>query len=404
MTAVADETRSERLLARVLAWIRRLGGLLGRPLEPVRRLPPGDLAALRIWVISRCAVLALTWPAMWVMQGSSKAARPWLGLWQNWDAVNLQAIAQYGYFGPAGHAIPHQVAFFPGFPVALAIVHLFIRQWTVSGLLISFVAGGFAVVALNRIAETDYARGSGSRAVTYLVAAPAAIFLVAGYTEALFLACALWAWVYARQQQRWLPALALAGAATFIRVNGLFLIAAIALEIVLRGGERRVRALAYIALALAPLAGYELYLRLRTGDWLAWQHAETAGWDRRFTNPVTTFHTTWTAGLGHEFPAPIAFPFQLEIAAVAAGIIATILLLRSRRWPEAVYAGLTIIALATSIWYESVPRALLLLWPVWCGVAAFAVRHRWVGQLYLALSAPIAAVIGLLFLTGNWAG
>jgi hypothetical protein len=75
-----------------------------------------------------------------------------------------------------------------------------------------------------------------------------------------------------------------------------------------------------------------------------------------------------------------------------------------RRWAEAAYAGLTIAALATSIWYESVPRALLLLWPLWCGLAAAATRWRLVGQLYLAVSIPIATIIGLLFLTGHWAG
>jgi hypothetical protein len=33
-----------------------------------------------------------------------------------------------------------------------------------------------------------------------------------------------------------------------------------------------------------------------------------------------------------------------------------------------------------------------------------AARRPWAGQLYLAVSVPISAAIGLLFLTGNWAG
>jgi hypothetical protein len=171
-----------------------------------------------------------------------------------------------------------------------------------------------------------------------------------------------------------------------------------------RADGRRIRSLAAFAPALIPLAGYELYLRVRTGDWLAWPHAETAGWQRRLTNPVDTFRTTWAAGFGHEFSAPIDFVFQLEILAVLAGLIATVLLLWHHRWAEGVYAALTIGVLATSDWYESVPRALLLLWPVWCGLAVAAARRAWVGQLYLAVSIPIAVSIGLLFMTGNWAG
>jgi Mannosyltransferase (PIG-V) len=366
-------------------------------------LTSADLAVLRVWLISRCAVLALSWPAMWILQASSKTARPWLGLWEQWDAVRFQAIAQYGYFGPAGHVTPHQVAFFPGFPLVLAVAHVLIRQWTVAGLLISFVAGGIAMVALGRIADRDYQPGSGHRAVLYLVASPAAIFLAVGYAESLFLAFALCAWLAARGG-RWPVAMALAGGATVIRSNGFFLCAALLVEVIWRAGENRRKALVAFPLALLPVAGYELYLRASTGDWLAWQHAETAGWQRRFTSPLTAFHTTWTAAFGHEFTAPVAFVFQLELLAVLAGVAVTVALAARRRWPEAVYAGLTIGVLATSVWYESVPRALLLIWPLWCGLAALAGRRAWTGQLYLALSIPACAAIGLLYLSGNWAG
>jgi hypothetical protein len=382
-----------------------------RPERPARRrwprrpgwLTDADLAVLRVWVISRCAVAALSWPAMWILQGSSHAARPWLGLWPQWDAARFQAIAQYGYFGPAGHATPDQVAFLPGFPIVLAAVHLVVRQWTVSGLLISLVAGGIAMVALGRIARLDGEPDAGQRAVLYLVASPAAIFLAAGYAEALFLAFALWAWLLARGG-RWPQALALAGLATVIRTNGLFLCAALLAQIVLHAGPARRRALAMFPLALAPGAGYELYLRLSTEDWLAWQHAEQAGWQRQLTSPARAFHTTWAAAFGHQFSAPVAFAFQLELAAVAAGLVITIVLAVRRRWPEAIYTGLTIAALATSIWYESVPRALLLLWPLWCGLAVLARRRPWTGQLYLAVCVPLSMAIGLLYLTGNWAG
>lgn len=376
--------------------VARLVGRIGRP-------SPADWAVLRIWLLSRTAVLALTWPAVSILQGTAKASLPWLSLWQNWDAFRLQAIAQYGYFGSAGHAIPNQIAFFPGFPVVLAAVHLLVRQWTVSGLLVSFVAGGVAVVALGRLADLDYRPGSGGRACLFLVTSPAAIFLSAGYAEALFLAVALCCWLAARNG-RWTLAVLFAGVTCVIKVNGLFLCAALAVEIIRTGHGRRIRSFATFVPALLPLAVYEFYLRSRTGDWLAWQEAELAGWQRRLTNPIATFKTTWTAGFSREFAAPTNFVFQLEILAVLIGVVTTVVLLWHRRWPEAVYTGLTISSLATSVWYESVPRALLLLWPLWCCLAAAAAKRAWIGQLYLALSVPVSAAIGLLFLSGNWAG
>lgn len=390
MTAVAERPADQ---ATPVAWLLRQFG----------RLSPKDRAALGIWLVTRVAVLALTWPAAFIFRGSAKSPQGWLTLWQNWDAVRLADIARYGYFSPAERLYPNQVAFFPGFPLVLDVFHAVIRQWTVSGLIVSFVAGAVAVVAVSRIAERDYLHQAGSRAVLFLLVSPAAIFLAAGYTEALFLALAATSWLSARSEH-WTRAVLLAGAASVVRINGLFLCAAVAVEIVRRAGGRRLRALAMFIPALVPLACYELYLRVRAGSWLAWPHAEQAGWERQFTNPIDTFKTTWAAGFAHEFSAPINFVFQLEVIAVLAGVVATVALLRYRRWPESIYVGLTVVALATSIWYESVPRSLLALWPIWCGIAVIAVRRPWVGQLYLALSIPISVSIALLFMSGNWAG
>lgn len=373
------------------------------PVQRHRWLSRADLTALSVWLVSRLAVLSLSWPAAFIFRGSNRAPQGWLQLWQNWDAVRFALIAQYGYFSQADSAQRNQVAFFPGFPAALRLVHLVAGQWTASGLAVSFFAGAIAIVALSRIAERDYLPGSGSRAALFLVVSPAAIFLAAGYSEALFLALAATSWLAARNE-RWGQAVLLAGLASVVRVNGLFLCAAIGVDILVRAGNRRLRALLMFIPSLAPLAGYELYLHAKTGSWLAWLHAEEAGWPRRFTNPVDAFKTTWAAAFGHLFTAPVGFVFQLEIAAVAVGVIATVLLLWRRRWPEAIYTGLTIAALATSVQYESVPRALLLLWPVWCGLAAFAVRRPLAGQLYVAVAAPVSAAIALLFLSGNWAG
>jgi Gpi18-like mannosyltransferase len=375
---------------------------VARLLRRAWRPSTGDLDALRIWLVSRCAVLALTWPAEYLFNATT-SGRNWLSLWQNWDAVRLAAIAQFGYFGPPGHVTKYQVASLPGFPLVLDAVHAIARQWTVSGLVISFVAGGVAAVLLGRIAEDSYGAGTGSRAVLFLVASPAAIFLAAGYSEALFLALALGSWLAVRKE-RWFLAVPLAGLASVVRVNGLFLCAALAVEILRRAGTARLRALATFVPALVPLGCYELYLRARTSDWLAWFHAERQGWQRQFTSPIDTFKTSWTAAFGHEFSASVSFVFQLEIVAVLAGVLTTIALLGFRRWSEAIYTGLTIGAMATSFWYESVPRALLLLWPVWCGLAAISARRSWIGYLYLALAIPVSVAIGLLYLTGNWAG
>ena len=54
-------------------------------------------------------------------------------------------------------------------------------------------------------------------------------YLAAGYSECLFAAFAFSAWLAARRD-RWVLAVVLAAGASAVRVNGLFLAAAIALE------------------------------------------------------------------------------------------------------------------------------------------------------------------------------
>ncbi|MFD2356882.1 mannosyltransferase family protein [Nonomuraea ferruginea] len=86
-------------------------------------------------------------------------------------------------------------------------MHLVVPDWSAAGLIVSLVAGAVAMVALARLAEHEGAQGW--MAVLGLVLFPAAVFLSAGYSESLFLAFAIPAWLAARQG-RWPAAAALA--------------------------------------------------------------------------------------------------------------------------------------------------------------------------------------------------
>src|SRR5215469_13218126 len=141
----------------------------------LRRLGPEDRAALGIWAAAHVALLVLVWAAAWAFR-STVAHAPLTGGFEHWDAVLLRNIAQYGYFGP--HAVPNNAAFFPGYPIALRATHVLVRNWVLSELTVSAVAGCFAVVSLARLARHKMA-------VLYLVTAPAAIFLMVGYWAAL---------------------------------------------------------------------------------------------------------------------------------------------------------------------------------------------------------------------------
>ncbi len=373
--------------------VPRVGGLLAAAQSWYRHLSPGDRAALGMWAAAHLALFVLAWAAAWVYRGTPSHA-PLTGAFEHWDAALLRNIAQYGYFSP--HSTANTTVFFPGYPMTLAAAHLVLRNWVLAELVVSGVAGCFAVVSLSRLA-------GGGRAVLYLLTAPTAIFLLVGYTECLFLAFAIPAW-HAATRGRWWRAALLAGLSGLVRPDAAFLIPALAVMALIGPHGARLANAAKACCALAGPAAYEIYLTARTGTWDAWAKAQQAGWDLHLATPVQALKTTWWAAFRHPFSAAYAFEFQLELAAMATVVLATAAFLCRRRWPEAVYCGLTALALGTQTWYQTLPRTLLVLFPVWIALAGLEARRPWTRYAYLGVSAPLAAVVGLLFLSAQWAG
>ncbi|MGV4926717.1 mannosyltransferase family protein [Streptomyces sp. BHT-5-2] len=379
----------------------RLGARLGRD----------DREVLWLYLLTRVGLWATAYCVRWLFPQSSAAHAPQslFSAWQQWDWWHYLHIAQDGYFPQgAGPWLPrwdNREAFLPGFPLVLRAVHTVVPHWTAAGLLISFVAGAIAVVALARI--TRLALGNttaGRRAALFFLLSPCAVFLAAGYTEALFLALALPAWL-AAQRHNWPLAALLTCLATTVRVSGLFLAAALAVHWLTTVRPRpHWHALPWLALPALPPLLHSWYLQRNTGDWMAWKHAQERGWHREFHTPWDALQHTWTDAFGHTQTTGYAIEFQAELLAMLVGLVLTGLLLRRRRWAEAVYTGLSLWALGTSYWYMSIPRATLLWWPLWVLVAAWSLRNPRVTTAYACLAAPLMTVLTVTFMTGRWAG
>ncbi|MFC6885563.1 MULTISPECIES: mannosyltransferase family protein [Actinomadura] len=374
-------------------------------------LDSADREVLWLYLLTRMGVWVIAYCARWLFPASpgARAPGPVLAPFQRWDWVHYLHIARDGYFpgqaGPWQNGWDNREAFFPGFPLVLRAVHAVVPDWAAAGLLISFAAGAVAVVALGRIARLHLPDAdAGRRAVLFLLCSPCAIFLAAGYTEAVFLALALPAWL-AAQRRHWPLAALLTALASSVRISGLFLAAAIAVHFVLTvRTPRQWRALPWLALPALPVALYFWYLHARTGDWKAWRHAQARGWYRDFHAPWDAWANTWRPAFGHVQRTGFAFMWQAELLAMVLGLLLLGLLLWRRRWPEAVYIGLSLWALGTSYWYMSVPRATLLWWPLWIVLAAWSLRSRRFTAFYLCLVAPLSTVFAVTFLTGRWAG
>jgi hypothetical protein len=363
-----------------------------------------DRAALIAWVGTRIAVALLALGTLWtVVDGRAGDVRSWLSGWDHWDTGLFVKIARFGYEGYPEHYPDHGVvAFFPGEPLVLRAVHYVVRDWIAAGLLISAVAGAVACVALARLARLDSGRLAGARAPLYLSLSPYAVFLFAGYSEALFLAFALPAWLSARRG-RWVLAGALGAGAASVRITGLFLAVALVVQwLVDPAGQRRRRDALSLLLPFAVIAGYTGYLRAITGDWLAWSHAQRDYWGRSFTAPWTALHTTWNAATDAQQGGSYAWSLRAEIVAIAIGVGLCVVLLVRRRWAELVYVGGQVAALGTSSFYLSAARTTLLWWPLWLMLAEWSTRRRWVHPAYLSVAPALMALAVVTFVQGHW--
>jgi hypothetical protein len=380
--------------------------------EKPARTRPIDRMTLALWagtwlgVMFFVAVVPRVLPT--IFQG-----KPYLERWAQWDADRFIALAQYGYDGPPHWQDPGWPAFFPGYPLLLRTVGAVMPtdpiaggpDYRLAGLLISMVAGGVALLAMGRLGDHEGPEGTGKFAAIAMLASPPAVFLFAGYSESVFLAFALPAWLLARRNGNWPLVAVLAALSAGVRITGLFLILALFVEYVLgEHGRRKVGWLPglWLLFPFTPLVVYVVYQYRRTGDWLAWQHAQEAGWDRNLVWPWESFMTTWRSAFETNYEFTLAF--RIELAAGVLGLALTIALLYLRRWPELTYVGLQVAALLLSSYYLSVGRATLLWWPLWIGIGVLGVRRPALFAGLVALSVPFAVMLLLTFTSGGWAG
>lgn len=378
-----------------------------------RRVSPAVAGALSVWFGSRLAVAVVALAAAWLVRdGNGRDVSTFVELWNRWDVDQYRKIAEFGYFSPA--YTDRTEAFFPGMPAALRLVHLVVPDLYACGLIVSLVAGAFASVGLWRLGEAEGGPAAGRRAVLYLVLFPYSVFLFAGYSEALFLAFAVNAWVAARQHRWWLAGLLGAGAST-TRITGICLGAGLGvlyLEERLRSrppGTGAVRAvlspqLGWMLLPAVPVVAWVSWLKVQTGHWDATARALEEGWGRATVSPLLAFRNTLAQAQNADQGAAYLWSWRAELLAFGIGIALTVVLLLRRRFGEAVYVGSNVAILSTSTYYASGVRALMVWFPLYLLLAALTLRRSWLHDLLVWVLAPLAAVITVAFVKGAWLG
>lgn len=265
-------------------------------------------AVLRVWTLVWASVVAA------FVMPSAEATKHYYGIeplrdavyapWQRWDTIWYSKIASQGY------AADERAVFAPFYPFLMRLTGLFTRQDMVAaGLLISSVAALVSFILLYRLARELFGEGSARRTLIFLAAFPTAFYLFAVYTESLFLALALGAFLCARKKY-WTGAGLLGGLAGLTRPQGILFLVPLTVEFLaqFRQGEIHLRhAWGLLLVALGGI-GHFLWLTVQFGTPAVWFQAQ-ATWHRSAL-PWDSLIAAWHAVIFAPSPLDAAISFM----------------------------------------------------------------------------------------------
>jgi hypothetical protein len=383
-----------------------------------------------------------------------------------WDSSWYLVIARYGYRPDLAPFTSARDAYFPVFPLSIRAVSWTGVPFVVAGVLVSLAAFGLALYGIHRLTSLELARRSqrlGAQleriprmAVIVMAFSPMAFFFSAVYSESLYLALSVgmfwcaregrWAWVgvcgalagatrstglalavpalvlyfYGPREDRPpdrppAPGLRNAGTAWRARTQRALL--------ALRPRYRVRRELLWLALLPAGVVLYGGWLALSGGDALGPFHAEQA-WARHLVGPIVGVWDGLVAGVDGArqllsfqraqvyFPLAAGDPFivawhnLLNLAFLLAAVPAFVGVLR--RLPLA-YGAYALAAIAVPLSYPvapqplmSIPRYLIVLFPLAIWLAAWLAEHPRVQRPVLACSVLAMIFFAAQFATWHW--
>lgn len=344
-------------------------------------------------------------------------------IWAKWDSVWYLRIANQGY-----SAGDNSTAFFPLYPMLVsAIKPLFLGNGVLAGIFLSLVCCLAAFYLLYRLVEIDFSGPVARRSVLYLAIFPTSFFFQSIYSESLFLALTI-ACLYMGRQREYMVAGLLGTMATLTRSAGLLLM----LPLLIMYFEERDwdwrRAgwdILYVLLVPLGLLVWMIFLYLSFGDPWLFSKAQS-NWLREFAwplGPVEGLRQGITAAwhsLGTILNTPdrtfwpvtdrdprlwatydiLNLGFTVSFLALGAACF--------WRLPKA-YAAYALAAVLLPLTFPSsyvpllsMPRFVLVAFPVFILLALWGEKNRWVDLTIMVTSLVFLGFFTAKFLVWTW--
>ena len=308
-------------------------------------------------------------------------------VWERWDAVYYVRILTNGYSADDG-----TTNFHPLYPLLAWPFAEVTKSPILALLLISSIATAALYLLFNRFAQLDLPANQARTATLLLIFWPISYVVYLPYTESTWLCFAVLCLIYARRSRWWAAAIC-ASAATLTRQQGLFLIIPIAWELLESNGRSLKQTVrdwrGWLALVL-PVLAYGLWIIVRS--------AALGSFRPDFTSLGSLIYSTLLSPASHrvvegqQFMWPwkaiyfavqraLSLPFINPWIDLTFGGIFLLLVVaawRHMRMSYRIYVVVIVLVsfsyhtgmVATGGAYLSLPRHLLLAFPVFPGVVS----------------------------------
>lgn len=307
----------------------------------------------------------------------------------NWDGGHYLSIAQFGYYQE------YRYAFFPLFPLIVRLLTVITNSFLLSGIIISFISSLLGVYILYKLIRLDFSRKIATQTILTLLLFPTSYYLLAAYTEGLFLFLSVGAIYFTRKNKLILATLfALLSAVT--RITGLAVVFSIIYMVFKKEGINHKNW--YILFSFSGFLFYCIYQYIYTGDFFYFYTAQI-NWQRSFAIVGVSI---WES-----IKSLIIFGINQNNFEVLINLIFAVfgfgMVVRSFRFLPRNLSFYSLIAIAfplATTTLMSFPRFVLMVFPIFILIPIL--KKRWIKVVYYIISCIFLMFFSALYINGFW--
>jgi len=314
-------------------------------------------------------------------------------IWGGFDGVHYLNIAENGY------TQQFTQAFFPIFPLLIKILSFGLIPKLFVGIAINNVGFFFSLIIIKKIIQRSFPKIKYQFVVILYLSFPTAFFFNAVYNEGIFLCLSLLTF-YFFGRQKYVMASISGAISSGVRLIGIFMLPALLISVLFENSKRVKLKMFYIMLIPLGLIAYMAYLQIMFNDYLYFLHAQNYFGNARssdfilFPQVIFRYYKILTSVAIDTSTYAISF---LELLSASVFILIPILFFRKIPKSWLFYSLSIVIIPSLTGTFSSVPRYVLMSFPVFFVLASFKPKFFYV---IISLNVVLQLLLLSLFSSG----